>query len=178
MINILFVCMGNICRSPTAEGFMARQMEKSAYKDQLSIDSAGTHSYHIGHAPDSRSIEAAESCGIQLGHLRARKVSNADFFDFDLIIAMDRSNLANLQAITPPDSKATLQLMLAFHPEEEPNTRTGGGADEVPDPYYGDFDGFNYMCGLLDAATQGLLKRLEERLQQVSPNISPRRTSK
>lgn len=167
MINILFICMGNICRSPTAEGFMARQLENSTCKDQLSIDSAGTHSYHIGHPPDPRSIEAAASFGVELSHLRARKVSRADFFDFDLIIAMDHGNLENLQAIKPTGSKATLQLMLAYHPEEVPNTRPGGGADEVPDPYYGDFDGFNYMCNLLDAATQGLLKRLEERLQQV-----------
>lgn len=159
--------MGNICRSPTAEGFMARQLENSAYKDQLSIDSAGTHSYHIGHAPDPRSIEAAASFGVELGHLRARKVSSADFFDFDLLIAMDRSNLTNLQAIKPPGSKATLQLMLAYHPEEVPNTCPGGGADEVPDPYYGDFDGFTYMCSLLESATRGLLNQLEERLQQV-----------
>ena len=106
MINILFICMGNICRSPTAEGFMARHLSGSAYQDQLSIDSAGTHSYHIGFSPDSRAIETAARYGVQLDHLRARKVRNEDFFSFDLILAMDRSNLANLQAISPADSTA------------------------------------------------------------------------
>ena len=166
MINILFICMGNICRSPTAEGFMARQLSGSAYQDQFSIDSAGTHNYHIGFSPDPRAIETAARYGVQLDHLRARKVRNDDFFDFDLILAMDRSNLANLQTISPVDSTATLQLMLAYHPEELPNSRPGGEGDEVPDPYYGDIDGFDYMCGLLDMATAGLLKRLEDRLKQ------------
>ncbi len=166
MINILFVCMGNICRSPTAEGFMARQMSGSAYQDQLSIDSAGTHSYHIGFSPDPRAIDTAAQYGVQLDHLRARKVRSEDFFNFDLILAMDRANLTNLKAVRPADSTATLELMLAYHPDDCPNSRSGGGSDEVPDPYYGEIDGFDYMCGLLDAATAGLLKRLEDRLKQ------------
>jgi len=146
---------------------MARQMKGSAYQDQISIDSAGTHSYHIGYSPDPRAIETAAQYGVQLDHLRARKVCSDDFSNFDLILAMDRTNLANLQSISPADSTAALQLMLAYHPEESPNSQPGAEGDEVPDPYYGDINGFNYMCGLLDVATAGLLKRLEERLKQV-----------
>ena len=101
MINILFICMGNICRSPSAEGFFAKQLQESSSADQVSIDSAGTHSYHIGHAPDPRAVETGLQFGVHISQLRARKVTTEDFHDFDLIIAMDRSNLADLQAIQP-----------------------------------------------------------------------------
>ena len=156
MNNILFVCMGNICRSATAEGFFARALQGSRFKDVISIDSAGTHSYHVGYEPDSRAIKMAANFGVEIGHLRARKVKPADFHDFDLIIAMDRSNLANLRAIQPSGSTASLKMMMEYHPQGQP--------EEVPDPYYGELDGFNYMCELLDAATAGLLKDVEERL--------------
>ncbi len=156
MINILFVCMGNICRSPSAEGFFARALAQSQYKDLISIDSAGTHSYHVGHSPDPRAIETASNFDVDLGHLRARKVSVSDFHEFDLIVAMDRSNLADLQLIQPEGSSASLKMMMKYHPDGRP--------DEVPDPYYGGIDGFSYMCELLDSATAGLLKDVEERL--------------
>ncbi len=156
MINILFVCMGNICRSPTAEGFFARAVKNSAYKDLISIDSAGTHSYHVGYEPDSRAIDTASKFGVEIGQLRARKVKTADFQDFDLIIAMDRSNFANLQALQPPGAGGSLKMMMEYHPEGQP--------EEVPDPYYGGIDGFTYMCELLEAATAGLLKDVEQRL--------------
>jgi protein-tyrosine phosphatase len=158
MINILFVCMGNICRSPSAEGFFAHALQGSAYKDLITIDSAGTHSYHVGYEPDSRAIESAAHFDVEIGHLRARKVSTADFHNFDLIIAMDRSNYANLQAIQPSGSGASLKMMMNYHPEGQP--------EEVPDPYYGEIDGFRYMCELLEAATAGLLRDVEERLGQ------------
>jgi protein-tyrosine phosphatase len=156
MYNILFVCMGNICRSPSAEGFFARALQDSTCKDQVSIDSAGTHSYHLGHEPDSRAIDTAANFGVEIGQLRARKVKTADFQDFDLIIAMDRNNLENLQALQPPDSPASVKMMMGFHPEGQPQ--------EVPDPYYGGIDGFTYMCELLEAATAGLLSDVEQRL--------------
>lgn len=158
MINILFVCMGNICRSPSAEGFFARALQQSAYKDRVSIDSAGTHSYHIGHAPDQRAVETASKFGVEIGHLRARKVSTVDFHNYDLIIAMDRSNFADLQFIQPSDSKAGLKMMMEYHPQGQP--------EEVPDPYYGGIDGFTYMCELLQSATAGLLTDVEGRLGQ------------
>ena len=156
MINILFICMGNICRSPTAEGFFARAVQNSMYKDLISIDSAGTHSYHLGYEPDSRAVDMAAKFGVEIGHLRARKVKLEDFQDFDLIIAMDRSNYSNLQAIQPGAANASLKMMMEYHPQGQP--------EEVPDPYYGAIDGFNYMCELLDAATAGLLRDVEDRL--------------
>ncbi len=156
MINILFVCMGNICRSPSAEGFFARTLEQSVYKELISIDSAATHSYHIGHAPDPRAIDAASALGVDIGHLRARKVSTSDFHQYDLIIAMDRNNLADLQSIRPPGSSASLKMMMDYHPDAHPV--------DVPDPYYGEMDGFTYMCALLDSATAGLLRDVEGRL--------------
>lgn len=156
MINILFVCMGNICRSPSAEGFFASALEGSSYKDQVSIDSAGTHGYHVGHSPDPRAIATAQDFDVDIGHLRARRVSVSDFDDYDLIIAMDRSNFEDLKAIQPRDSKASLRMMMAFHPQAQP--------EDVPDPYYGGMDGFTYMCELLDAATRELLKDVEGRL--------------
>jgi len=158
MINILFVCMGNICRSPSAEGFFARALEQSAYREDVSIDSAGTHSYHVGHAPDTRAVDTALNFGVDIAHLRARKVSAHDFHNFDLIVAMDRSNFEDLQSIQPPDSTAKLTMMMNYHPETHPA--------DVPDPYYGGIGGFTYMCELLDLATSGLLKEVEETLSE------------
>jgi len=156
MINILFVCMGNICRSPSAEGFFARALQQSPFKEQVSIDSAGTHSYHVGHAPDERAVDTAAQFGVDISRLRARKVAPADFYDYDLIVVMDRDNLAALQAIAPADATASLKMMMEYHPQGQP--------EEVPDPYYGGLDGFKYMCDLLDSSTSGLLKEVEGRL--------------
>ena len=158
MINILFVCMGNICRSPSAEGFFATALQKSGFREQVSIDSAGTHGYHIGQAPDSRAVATALNFGVDISHLRARKVGAKDFDDYDLIIAMDRNNFEDLQRIRPAGSRASLQMMMQYHPEARP--------EEVPDPYYGGMDGFTYMCNLLEAATRGLLECIERRLGQ------------
>lgn len=156
MINILFVCMGNICRSPSAEGFFINALQQSEYADQVSTDSAGTHGYHVGHAPDPRAVATASEFDVDISQLRARKVSVSDFEDFDLIIAMDQSNYADLQRIRPENSRASLKRMMQYHPEARP--------EEVPDPYYGGMDGFTYMCKLLDSATRGLLKSVEEKL--------------
>ena len=158
MINILFVCMGNICRSPSAEGFFAHALKQSDYSKRVSIDSAGTHGYHVGHGPDPRAVDTAANFDVDIGHLRSRKVSTSDFHNYDLIVAMDRSNLADLQRIQPTDSAASLKMMMEYHPEGHPG--------EVPDPYYGGMDGFTYMCELLEAATTGLLKDVEERLSR------------
>ena len=158
MINILFVCMGNICRSPSAEGFFISALQSSKVRDQVSTDSAGTHGYHVGHTPDPRAIETALNFGVDISGLRARKVSASDFDVFDIIIAMDHDNLEELQRIRPKGSKGSLKLMMEYHPEAQP--------EEVPDPYYGGMSGFTYMCELLDSATRGLLKDVEERLAQ------------
>ena len=158
MINILVVCMGNICRSPSAEGFFANALEQSVHRDQVSHDSAGTHGYHVNHAPDSRAVETASGFGVDIGDLRARKVKPEDFYNYDLIVAMDHSNFADLQRIQPKDSTATIRMMMDYHPE--------GNPDEVPDPYYGGIDGFVYMCELLKSATAGLLKNIEAQLSR------------
>lgn len=158
MINILFVCMGNICRSPSAEGFFVTALQTSKYRERISTDSAGTHGYHVGHAPDPRAVATALDFGVDISQLCARKVSVSDFDNFDLIIAMDSSNFSDLQSIQPTGSKASLKMMMQFHPEAHPK--------DVPDPYYGGQDGFTYMCKLLDSATRGLLKDVEGRLGQ------------
>lgn len=158
MFNILFVCMGNICRSPTAEGFFRHHLRGSALQQQVSADSAGTHGYHIGDTPDPRAIEAAQEYGVDISHLRARKVTPADFRAHDMIVAMDHVNLAGLEDVQPRDCTARVHLMMSWHPN--------AAGIEVPDPYYGDFEDFRSMCGLLDAATAGLLADLETRLSR------------
>jgi len=148
--------MGNICRSPSAEGFFATALAQSGIRERVAIDSAGTHGYHTGEAPDSRAVATASNLGVDIGHLRARKVTVSDFEKFDLIIAMDHNNFEDLQRIRPAGSKADLKMMMQYHPEAHP--------EEVPDPYYGGMHGFNYMCELLQSATRGLLESVEEQL--------------
>lgn len=148
--------MGNICRSPSAEGFFSRILKESPIADRVFVDSAGTHGYHVGQPPDDRAVDTAKQFGVDISRLRARKVSQEDFDDFDLIVAMDRDNLANLHAMQPEGSKARLVLMMDYHPDRYPG--------EVPDPYYGGMSGFSYMCQLLDAATRALLKEVEGQL--------------
>ena len=152
--------MGNICRSPAAEGFFARQLLGSRFKDQIAIDSAATHSDHVGSAPDPRAIQIGAQHDVDISQLRVRKVTTADFHHFDLIIAMDHHNLDNLRAVQPVGSTAELELMMTYHPH---NT-SSNHSDEVPDPYYGDIDGFEYMYELLELATAGLLKNVEDQL--------------
>jgi len=139
--RVLFVCLGNICRSPTAEG-LARSMNCEG--DGIKTDSAGTAAYHVGNPPDPRAIAEAASRGIDISDLRARQVEPADFDQFDLIVAMDRSNLANLQKLAPRKSRAALRLMLP-------------GRD-VPDPY--NDGGFEQAYDLLNGAMQDLLADL------------------
>lgn len=158
MIKILFVCMGNICRSPSAEGFFTKALEQSPLKDRVSTDSAGTHGYHVGHSPDPRAVKTAADFGVDISALRARKVSETDFDEFDLVIAMDSSNVTDLERIMPANSRASLRKMLDFHPD--------GKVRDVPDPYYGGMDGFTYMCELLESASQGLLDDIGRRLGQ------------
>ena len=158
MIKILFVCMGNICRSPSAEGFFVNALQRSDLREQVSTDSAGTHGYHVGHSPDPRAIKTAADFGVDISDLRARKVSESDFDEFDLIIAMDSSNVADLEKIRPDNSKAALKKMMDYHPDKRPQ--------DVPDPYYGGMDGFTYMCELLESSTQGLLDDVARRLGQ------------
>lgn len=165
MFNILFVCMGNICRSPTAEGVFIQQLKDSAFKARIATDSGGTHGYHIDHPPDPRAIATAAENGVDIAQLRARKVRPSDFDGFDLIIAMDNENLAILQSLRPEGSRAQLKLMLDYLPENSPGLSAKQRLEsEVPDPYYGDIRDFEYMYELLVPASAGLLKAVEEQL--------------
>lgn len=152
MIKVLFVCTGNICRSPTAEGVFRHMVEKEGLKDALSADSAGTHGYHVGEPPDPRTVEAAATRGFDLSALRARKVSVADFRTFDLILAMDRSHYSHLEAMRPKDATARLELFLAYHPDT--------ALEDVPDPYYGGREGFARVLDMIENTTRALLTQL------------------
>lgn len=153
-ISILFVCMGNICRSPTAEGVFRHQVNEGGMGDRITVDSAGTHAYHVGNPPDRRACAAAERRGISLAELRARRVSDSDFEAFDYIIAMDEDNLARLQDESPEEHRSKLRLFLEF---------ADGDEREVPDPYYGGAAGFERVLDLVEAASRGLLETLSHK---------------
>ena len=149
--KILFVCMGNICRSPTAEGVTRALAERLGLSDCFEFDSAGTHDYHIGKAPDPRTRKAAAQRGYELDALRGRQVSGEDFERFDLILAMDRNNLALLQEACPPALQSKLRLLLEF--------AEGCDEQEVPDPYHGGAEGFERVLDLVENAANGLLRQ-------------------
>ncbi len=154
MKKILFVCMGNICRSPTAEAVFRHYVEQAGLGEQIHIDSAGTHDYHVGEAPDRRARQAAQQRGYDMSALRGRQVGPEDFSRFDYVLAMDRSNLANLERLRPPGAQSFLGLFLDFarsHAERE-----------VPDPYYGGADGFEYVLNMVEDAAEGLLIHLRK----------------
>jgi protein-tyrosine phosphatase len=151
-MKILFVCLGNICRSPTAEGVTRVLAASEAPELVLELDSAGTAAYHAGSAPDARTVAAAARRGYQISHLRARVVTPEDFAAFDLILAMDQENLAVLRRRAPVAAQQRLKLFLEFAPEQERR--------EVPDPYYGGPNGFEDVLDLTEAAARGLLAYL------------------
>jgi protein-tyrosine phosphatase len=150
--SVLFVCTGNICRSPTAEGVFKHCVEKAGLAARITSDSAGTHDYHVGEPPDPRTQATARRRGYELGELRARRVRRDDFERFDYVLAMDEANLRQLERICPRQHAHKLKLFLEF----------GDGAPrEVPDPYYGDPDGFERVLDLVERAAQGLLRHLD-----------------
>src|SRR6516165_8076250 len=153
-MRVLFVCLGNICRSPTAEAVM-RALALEAPELGLEVDSAGTAGYHIGEAPDPRMQAAAARRGYQLQALRARIVEPGDFERFDLILAMDRENLAVLHRRVPEQARERVRLFLEFSPQREP--------EEVPDPYYGGPNGFEEVLDLVEATARGLLGYVRQR---------------
>ena len=153
-VRLLFVCMGNICRSPTAEGVMRRLLREQGLEDAVEVDSAGTGDWHVGNAPDRRATAAAHARGIALEGA-ARQVAQADFSEFDLILAADRRNLRDLEAVLPAGARAKLHLLREFDPG------SAGAPDlDVPDPYYGGDDGFEHVLDLVEAACRGLLDDL------------------
>jgi protein-tyrosine phosphatase len=151
-VKILFVCLGNICRSPTAEVVFRALAAREAPELTVEIDSAGTAGYHVGEAPDRRTCEAASRRGYDLSALRARMVEDRDFEYFDLILAMDRENLRALERRAPVGARERLRLFLEFAPE--------AGVSEVPDPYYGGPNGFEDVLDLIEAASRGLIAHL------------------
>ena len=152
--RVLFVCMGNICRSPTAEGVLRHLAALEVPGIALQIDSAGTHGYHIGAAPDPRSQRAALRRGIDISGLRARQVVAEDFSQFDLVLAMDRDNLKVLDLMRPERCRARVALFMEYAP--------ASNSLEVPDPYYGDAAAFEKVLDLTTAASRGLLAALHQ----------------
>ena len=148
------VCLGNICRSPTAEGVLSHVLKREAPMLKVAVDSAGTAGYHIGAPPDARSQRHALLRGIDLSGLRARQLAVEDFRKFDLILAMDRANLADINARRPRGATARQQLFMEYAPEL--------GEPEVPDPYYGGEGDFERVLDLTDAAARGLIRALQQ----------------
>jgi protein-tyrosine phosphatase len=147
--------MGNICRSPTAEGVLRRMWRETAQDLALEVDSAGTHDYHVGDPPDPRAIAAARRRGIDLSGLRARQLSTSDLDQFDLVLAMDDENRRHVLALARPGARAEVRLFLDYAPDQE--------LREVPDPYYGGATGFERVLDLTEEAALGLLQELRRR---------------
>lgn len=153
-ISVLFICMGNICRSPTAEAVFRHYVENAGLAEHLHIDSAGTHDYHIGEPPDARTQRAAQQRGYDMSALRGRQVEAADFDRFDYVLAMDHANLAILQRLAQQrGGNPQLFLEYAKHHKER----------EVPDPYYGGAEGFERVLDMVEDAAEGLLQHIRER---------------
>ncbi len=150
MKNMLFVCLGNICRSPTAKIVFDHKLGQAGLT--VETDSAGTSDYHAGRPPDPRSQEIARQWGLDLSQERARVVTPADFDRFDVIYVMDRSNLRDLETIRPAESRGRLELVMSLAPDY--------GMDEVPDPYYGGVDGFRQVIDMLEVAADRLVEEL------------------
>jgi len=165
-LRVLMVCMGNICRSPTAEAVLRARLQQAGLRQRVLVDSAGTHGYHTGEAPDPRAIQQAARRGYDLAGLRARPVVDADFQRFDRILAMDADNLAWLQRKAPPEAAARLQLLMA-HATKHATVLA------VPDPYYGALQGFDHVLDLVEDACTGLVQSLAEDLESEMPSGSP-----
>lgn len=167
-MKILFVCMGNICRSPTAEGVFRQLIQRHKLTDVVEIDSAGTHGYHVGEAPDGRTQRAAKLRGYDLSQLRARKVAPQDIDYFDLVLAMDKTNLDNLKRLCLPEKHERLHLFMDYaeHFDEE----------EVPDPYYGLGHNFDMVIDMVEDAANGLLASMIK--SGAIPNTTPKTKTK
>lgn len=158
--RVLFVCMGNICRSPMAEGVFRHLVRQAGLDDVVKVSSAGTHAFHAGEAPDKRAQAVAAKRGFDISDLRASRVKEKDFDDFDMILAMDWDNLALLQQMAPKRTHHKLQLLMRFATEHETAT--------IPDPYYGNAQGFDQVLDYIEDACTGLLEVAKRRATQVA----------
>ena len=156
-MRVLFVCLGNICRSPMAEGVFRRLVEEAGLADRVEIDSAGTHAYHVGEAPDVRAQAATARRGIDISGLRGRRALAADFARFDYILAMDHENHAHLLALSPRGQEHKVRLFLEFAARATERA--------VPDPYFGKESGFDRVLDLIEDAAAGLLADIQRRLR-------------
>lgn len=154
-VSVLFCCMGNICRSPTAEAVFRHYVEKAGLEDKIDIDSAGTLDYHVGDAPDARAQQAAKQRGYDMSNLRGRQVEAGDFMRFDYVLAMDNTNLVTLERLRPSTAQSHLGLFLEFAERHD--------GWEVPDPYYGGGDGFERVLDMVEDAANGLLQHIRQR---------------
>ena len=151
-LRVLMVCLGNICRSPTAEAMLRQKVHAAGLDDRIEVDSAGTADYHVDSPPDRRAVAHGQRRGLMMQQLRGRQVQRADFDRFDHVLAMDEDNLADLLRLRPAGARAKVALLMSFAPE--------AGEREVPDPYYGGAEGFERVLDLVDAACEGLLADL------------------
>ncbi|VAW47103.1 Low molecular weight protein tyrosine phosphatase [hydrothermal vent metagenome] len=152
-VSVLFVCLGNICRSPTAHGIFRNLVKESGLEENIEIDSAGTAAFHIGKEPDARSMQVAKERGIDMSDLRARQVNLGDFYQYDYVLAMDEANFFNLKEMALPEHYDKIQLFLEYTSEYS--------GTEVPDPYYGGAQGFDHVFDLVASASQGLLQHIQ-----------------
>ncbi len=159
--RVLFICMGNICRSPTAEGVFREKVRLAGLADRVSIDSAGTHNYHPGEAPDARSQRHAKARGYDISDLRARVLRAEDFERFDLMVVMDEANFATVRARLPEDARSKLRRMMEFSAYHSARR-----ALEVPDPYYGEAADFERVLDMVEAASEGLVAHVRAQIQR------------
>lgn len=155
-VSVCFVCLGNICRSPTAEAVLRHMVERAGLTDRVEIDSAGTGDWHVGDAPDARAQQAGRQRGYDLASLRARQIGIDDFARFDFIVAMDEANVSALREVCPPSARSKIHLLMDFAPES--------GTRVVADPYFGGEAGFETVLDQCEAACAGLLAALRARL--------------
>jgi protein-tyrosine phosphatase len=168
-VNILFVCLGNICRSPMAEGLLRHMVRQTGLRNRFIIDSAGLGSWHVGHPPDERAQGALAARGVQIADLRARQVTSTDFETFDVILAMDRSNRQALIKLSPVNQQHKIRLLMEYAPNL--------GVREIPDPFFGGCKGFEYVAQMIEAGCRGVLQSYLPQSQLMSssgPSAPPK----